>query len=156
MEALGKRDAEIRAALSADEQRLAGLQQQVTRERAELEEAQRALAGAQVRTEEMLRAQRAELADIERRRKSGELGAEEKRAKDLEARIKALENEAQEADRRAAELRAAQKAAQDEINRLRTETRKIVLEGFPAIPGEEPRELYTAQRGRRKQGQQGR
>jgi hypothetical protein len=55
----------------------------------------------------------------------------------------ALQREAEEAERRAAELRDAERRAQQELDRARRERREVVLEGLPAVEGEAPAEFYT-------------
>lgn len=146
MEAMGKRTDEIRAAMAAEDARFADLQRQVQREHAELEEAQRALAESRIKTEQMLRRRRAEL-DALRQRQARMAGPDvsEQRARDIEARIAALDEEARDAERRVNELREAERRAQAELERIRHERRRFTLEGLPAVEGEEPVEFYRAE-----------
>jgi len=146
-EATGKRADEIRAAVAAEEARFTDLQRQVQRERVELEEAQRALAEDRMRTEQMLRRRRAEVESL-RQRQARLAGPEmsEQRARELEARIAALEDEAREADRRVSELREAERHAQAQLDRIRRESHEVVRVGLPAAEGEEVAEFYRTER----------
>lgn len=145
LQAMGKRDEEIRAALKGEHERTANLEAQVARERDELEAAQRTLAETRMRTEEMLRQRRTEIAELRRSMPKGGTATEEARAKELEARADQLQREADEAERRAAELRDAERHSQGELDRIRREKRQVVMEGLPAAEGEFPAELYRVE-----------
>jgi len=100
-----------------------------------------------MRTEATLRRRRAELDALKRRQMRAPSPEEaERRARDIDARITALEDEAREAERRVGELRDAERRAQTELDRIRHERRRIVREGLPAAEGEDPAEFYRAER----------
>ncbi len=148
MQALGKQEADIRSALKGDEQRVADMERQVQKERTEYENAERALAEARKRRQDMLSKQQSEIESLSTREKGieADVSAQDARIRDLEARINQLQGEAADADRRAAQLRDAKRAAEDELNRIRGERREAALEGLPGVPGEEPAEFYAERR----------
>jgi septation ring formation regulator EzrA len=100
-----------------------------------------------MRTEQMLRRRRAEIESLKKRQArlvSPEVS--EQQARDLEARIAALEDEMRDAERHVNELRDAERRAQANLERIRREKRRVTMEGLPAAEGEEPAEFYRAER----------